>query len=55
MSQVLERVLDAQSVVAHCGALWASILGTSGPVSVREGDRKRVKENVVKLAHSSIK
>lgn len=54
-TQVLERVLDLQSVVAHCGGLWSTAVEFSGPERLREGDRKRVKERVLKLVQNSIK
>ncbi|CAM9343688.1 unnamed protein product [Pylaiella littoralis] len=52
---VLERVLDMQSVVAHCSALWSTALVISGPERLPEGDRKRIKDRVLKLVHGSIK
>ncbi|CAN0061225.1 unnamed protein product [Scytosiphon promiscuus] len=54
-AQALERVLDLQSVVAHCGALWTSALVTSGPECLPDREKARIKERVVKLAHNSIK
>lgn len=47
-------MLDIQSVVAHCGGLWSAAL-RSGPGQLSNEDKKRLKERVVKLAHSSIK
>ena len=54
-TKVLERVLDLQSVVAHCGGLWAAALVITGPTHMPEVDRKRIKERVVKLTHNCIK
>lgn len=54
-AQVLERILDLQSVVAHCGGLWSSAVGFSGPERLSQGDKKRVKDRVLKLVHNSIK
>eukprot|EP00903_Cladosiphon_okamuranus_P013658 g12719.t1 len=54
-ARVLERVLDLQSVVAHCGGLWSSAVGFSGPERLSHGDKKRVKDRVLKLVHNSIK
>ena len=54
-TKVLERVLDLQSVIAHCGGLWAAALVITGPTSLPEVDRKRIKERVVKLTHNCIK
>lgn len=54
-TQVLERVLDLQSVVAHCGGLWSTAVELSGPGRLSQGDRKRVKGRVLKLVHDSIK
>lgn len=53
--QVLERILDMQSVVAHCGGLWAAALVITGPSSMPEADRKRIKGSVVKLMHAAVK
>lgn len=44
-----------QSVVAHCSALWSTALVISGPERLPEGDRKRIKDRVLKLVHGSIK
>lgn len=55
VSQILARILDAQSVLAHCGGLWGSAVVIYGPGRLPEADRKQIKDRVVKLAHSAIK
>ena len=52
---MLARVLDTQSVIAHCGGLWAAAVTIAGPAALPEATRKRIKDRVVKLAHGCIK